>query len=59
MSKCKYKIIYSLQIHIELQKMGFNYETEMKNPSHPQFNCWVYKETPELLEAFDALIRGQ
>jgi hypothetical protein len=31
----------------------------MKNPSNPRFNCWVYEETPELLEAFDALVRDE
>lgn len=50
MSKVKYKIIYSLQIHIALQAQGFNYITEMKNPKNPKLNCWVYEETPELLE---------
>lgn len=58
MSNAKFKIIYSLRIHLELQKCGFNYETEMKNPQNPQFNCWVYRETPELLDAFDKLIIG-
>lgn len=58
MSNAKYKIIYSLQIHIALQAQGFAHETEMKNPKNPRFNCWVYKETPELLAAFDSLVKG-
>lgn len=49
MSNVKYKIIYSLKIHIALQNKGFNYITEMKNPNNSNFNCWVYEETPELL----------
>ena len=40
MSNVKYKIIYSLKIHIALQNQGFNYITEMKNPSNSNFNCW-------------------
>lgn len=56
MSSVKYKIIYSLQIHIALQSMGFMYVTEMKNPKNPKFNCWVYEETQELLQAFDTLL---
>ena len=48
MSNIKYKIIYSLKIHIALQAQGFKSETEMKNPYNPRFNCWVYEETPEL-----------
>lgn len=58
MSNSKVKIIYSLQIHIALQSQGFQYITEMKNPRNPRFNCWVYAETPELLAAFDALVKG-
>lgn len=58
MSNAKYKIIYSLQIHIALQGMGFAHQTEMKNPKNPRFNCWVYEETPELLKAFDSLVKG-
>lgn len=53
------KIIYSLNIHIQLQKMGFHYETEMRNPQNPHYSCWVYKATPELLEAFDQILRGR
>jgi hypothetical protein len=28
----------------------------MKNPTNPQFNCWVYTWTPELAAALDALM---
>ena len=57
MSNQNVKIIYSLQIHIELQNQGFTCLTEMKNPNHPRFNCWVYAATPDLLASFDALVR--
>ena len=57
MSNSKLKIIYSLRIHIALQRQGFNCISEMKNPQNPQFNCWVYEETSELLEAFDKEVR--
>jgi hypothetical protein len=30
----------------------------MKNPNNPRFNCWVYAETPDLLAAFDAALKG-
>lgn len=56
MSNIKYKIIYSLQIHIILQELGFKYEAEMKNPMNQRYNCWVYKETPEFLKAFDEIL---
>ena len=56
MSNSNLKIIYSLRIHIALQQQGFNCVSEMKNPQNPQFNCWVYLATPEMLAAFDALV---
>lgn len=57
MSNVKLKIIYSLRIHIALQAQGFNYVAEMKNPQNPNYNCWVYEESEELLQAFDLLVR--
>ena len=56
-SKNKYKIVFSLRIHIELQKQGFKYLTEMKNPDIPQFTCCVYQATPELRAAFDREVK--
>lgn len=50
------KIIYSLKIHLALQKLGFNYLTEMRNPMNKFFNCWVYEATPALLKEFDRLV---
>ena len=55
-SKNKYKIVFSLRIHIELQKQGFKYLTEMKNPDIPQFNCWVYEDTDAFHKAYDELL---
>lgn len=54
----KVKIIYSLRIHIALQQLGFACIAEMRNPRNQKFNCWVYEETAELLEAFDNLVGG-
>jgi hypothetical protein len=59
MSKSNIKIIYSLRIHIELQRMGFTYITEMKNPKNPRFNCWVYEETPEFAQTYDSLLKKE
>lgn len=58
MSNLKKKIVYSLQIHIELQQRGFVPLLEMKNPQNQKYNCWVYAETPEFLIAFDEILRG-
>lgn len=58
MSNTKTKIVYSLKMHIALQRMGFSYLVEMRNPKNAGLNCWVYEETPEFLEAFEELVRG-
>lgn len=57
MPNSKFKVIYSLRVHLALERQGFHYEVEMKNPTNPRFNCWVYIETPELLNAFDKLMK--
>lgn len=56
MQNTNMKIVYSLRIHIKLQKLGFRYLTEMKNPQFPHLNCWVYENTPEFDQAFEALM---
>ena len=56
MSNQNVKIVYSLRMHIELQKRGFVHLIEMKNPNNPNFNCWVYEETPDLLASLEALM---
>lgn len=58
MTNANYKVVYSLRVHLALQRMGFNFETEMKNPQRPQFNCWVYLRTPEFIAAFENLVGG-
>ena len=57
MSNQNVKIIYSLKIHIQLQQKGFRALTEMKNPQNSHFSCWVYEATPELLDAFDRILK--
>jgi hypothetical protein len=58
MSNQNVKIVYSLRVHIELQRRGFTFLTEMKNPNNPRYNCWVYAATPDLLAAFDDALKG-
>lgn len=53
------KVIYTLRLHVELQKLGFNCVTEMKNPKKPNYNCWVYEVTPEFIEAFSKIVEGK
>ena len=54
---CQFKIIYSLRLHIKLRSLGFFEVMEMKNPQKPEYNCWVYEATEELLGAFDKLLK--
>ena len=58
MSNQNYKIVYSLRMHLEFQRLGFKCLMEMKNPQKAQYNCWVYERTPEFMKKFDELIRG-
>lgn len=58
MQKSKYKVIYSLRIHLLLQERGFKVLTEMKNPQNPGLNCWVYERTPQLFDTLDELLGG-
>lgn len=56
MSNVEVKIVYSLRIHLELQKRKIPYLLEMKNPRQPNFNCWVYNLTPQFQKAFDEIL---
>lgn len=51
------KIIYSLKVHIYLQGLGFKYIIEMQNPQYKWLNCWVYEETPDLMQALDTYFK--
>jgi hypothetical protein len=52
------KIIYSLRIHIELQKRGFVPILAMPNPNNPKLMCWVYDKTEEFINTLDEIIGG-
>ena len=43
------KIIYSLRIYLELEKKGIYPITTTANPRKPNFMCWIYEKTPELI----------
>lgn len=52
------KVIYTLKVHIELQKRGFKCLIEMRNPKNQHLNCWVYEATPEFMKVFNELVGG-
>lgn len=47
----KEKIIYTKWLAYELRKQGFPIVRVDINPNKPQFDCWVFEETAELLAA--------
>ena len=51
------KIVYSLRVHMELQRLGFIALNVMPNPYKKSLKCWVYEATPDMLEAFNRLMR--
>lgn len=48
----KEKVIYMPWVAAELRKQGFPIVRTEVNPSKPQFDCYIFEETPELLAAF-------
>lgn len=58
MPNSKIKIIYSLRVHIALQKRGFTPIMEMKNPQVNYLNCWVYEQSPEFIHALNAIMEA-
>ena len=45
------KIIYSKWVAYELRKQGYPIVRVEVNPNKPQFDCWVFEETAEMLNA--------
>lgn len=48
----KEKIIYTKWVAYELRKQGFPIVRVEVNPNKPQYDCWIFEETPELIKAF-------
>ena len=45
-------IVYMPYIATELRKEGFNIIRTEVNPHKPQFECYVFENTPEFIKAF-------
>ena len=52
----KEKVIYTKWLAYELRKQGFPIVRVEVNPNKPQFDCWVFEETPEFIKVFTKLI---
>ena len=48
----KEKIVYTRWLMIELVKQGYPVVRVESNPKKPEFDCWVFAETPEFKVAF-------
>lgn len=46
------KVIYTRWLMIELVKQGFPVVRVESNPKKPEFDCWVFAETPDFKVAF-------
>lgn len=53
----KERTIYSRRMAYQLRKLGFRIIRLDVNPHRPQFDSWVFEETPELLAALTKLSR--
>lgn len=36
-----------------LLREGFNYTNVIKDKDNPKYNCWVFENTPELMNAIE------
>ena len=52
------KVIYSLNVFLDLQKLGFNPIATTPNPKNNNLICWIFERTPQLMEALDKIING-
>ena len=55
----KEKIIYMPWLAAELRRLGFRIIRTEVNPHRPQFDIYIFEETPELLEALTKLTNKQ
>ena len=53
----KEKTIYTKWVAYELRKKGFPIVRVEINPNKPQFDCYVFAETEELIKALTAITR--
>lgn len=49
------KTIYSKWLAYELRRRGFQIVSSYPNPHKPQYDCYDFEETPELIAAFTEL----
>lgn len=55
----KEKVIFMPWIALQLRERGFKLLRTGINPNKPQFDTYIFEETPELLEALTSLTKHQ
>ena len=53
----KEKIIYTRWVAYELRKQGFSIIRVEINPNKPEFDCYVFEATEEMIEALAAITK--
>ena len=53
----KEKVIYMPWVAAQLRKQGFPIVRVEVNPNKPQFDCYVFEETAELVAAFTKITK--
>lgn len=59
MTNTNQKIIFSLRVNIELQKLGFKPILQMPNPHKPEFTCWIYEWNENIEKYFSQILEGE
>ena len=54
----KSKIIYSMKIMKQLLAKGIFPKSTKRNPTKPNYFCWVYEVTDDLIAALDEIFEG-
>lgn len=48
--------VYTKRIAYELRKRGFRIIRTDVNPKHPEYDCWIFEKSPEMLSAFNEIV---
>lgn len=52
-------IVYAKWIAYELRKRGFRIIKTTVNPTRPEYDCWIFEESPEMIAAFKEIVKKQ
>lgn len=51
------KVIYTAWVATELRKQGFPIVRVEVNPNKPQYDCWVFEASAEMLDALTKITK--